>query len=365
MQKVLQRKEELTPGSRERAFWLALGAVHGQHGSVAELPTLPCSVTVSAGAAGAPQPDVVPGTSSQHTRDPDSLPRASTPGAASSSESTGKPPFAFRFTGAPCPMLPLLKEMVRFERPFITWDIWKEAPPLRFPATRRPPEADAPPAPAGQGGAGTSSAPPEQSAEPPLRSPRHVNRVRHKGNAQQFDADRRRTEAENWANGDGEGGEDEEDEEEEGGVVAPTKGLFIVHAPADGELRLGLVHVLSSSIEDREDEEEGSSSKVPHVEAAWFQRTSKRSGTWPKTVQFMWWPKRQGKKVKTHPTCWIRADSLLLQVQPTDLTPASREADRLFVTPVLNGAFVTKLKELARQRGLLAEEEEGEEVRQH
>ena len=70
--------------------------------------------------------------------------------------------------------------------------------------------------------------------------------------------------------------------------------------------------------------------------------------------------------MKTHPTCWIRADSLLLQVQPTDLTPASREADRLFVTPVLNGAFVTKLKELARQRGLLAEDEEvGEEVRQH
>ena len=49
--------------------------------------------------------------------------------------STGS--FVFQFTGAPRPMLPLLKQMVRFERPFITWDIWNEPAPLAFPATPR------------------------------------------------------------------------------------------------------------------------------------------------------------------------------------------------------------------------------------
>lgn len=27
----------------------------------------------------------------------------------------------------------MLKEMVRFKRPYITWDIWGETPPLVFP----------------------------------------------------------------------------------------------------------------------------------------------------------------------------------------------------------------------------------------
>ena len=119
VKKVLQR-DDLGDG-RERAFWHALRAVHGSKGLVEELPNMPCSVTVTANADDE-EADMTAGR-------PKSGYRASQDAAARENAS-----HEFQFTGAPCPMLPLLKEMVRFERPFITWDIWNARPPLQFPA---------------------------------------------------------------------------------------------------------------------------------------------------------------------------------------------------------------------------------------
>ena len=324
--KVLQR-EDLGDG-RARAFWHALGAVHGSKGLVEEIPNMPCTVTVDADGeeeedevmkAGRPQPGC-----NQDAAPP----------------STGS--FVFQFTGAPRPMLPLLKQMVRFERPFITWDIWNEPAPLAFPATPRT---------QAQGSSTTQpqgfTAQDQDTLNPPLRDPALVNTVRHLANAETWDKEQNRLDAEAWADTDGGPVE----------AVKPVRGgLFIVHGDPDGELALGLVHITSSSVEKRD--VDAVEKNIPHIRAAWFQRTDSKSFKWSEGPSFKWWPRAKSKRVKEHKADWIRVDCLLLQVKLSDLTEASRKDDVRLVQPRLRKPFMEKLKALAKQRKLLVVEGE-------
>ena len=121
MEKVLQRQDLKNEGNK--AFWHALGAMHGSKGLAEEIPALPCSVTVTSDAEG----ELSAGM-------PQAGSRGQAGSAAAGAPAEGASSFTFHFSGAPCPMLPLLKEMVRYERPFITWDLWSEAPPEVFPS---------------------------------------------------------------------------------------------------------------------------------------------------------------------------------------------------------------------------------------
>ena len=169
------------------------------------------------------------------------------------------------------------------------------------------------------------------------------------------DAHRTCLTAEQWANAEG-------DDAAAADTVAPKKGgLFIVHAPPDGEFELGLVHITNSSVKlcDVDDEK-----SVPCVEALWFQRASasRCQRTWPSSPGFTWWPRPKGPKNSKHgQPQWIRTDSLLVEVKLSDLTKGARDEDKRLVTPRLTGAFMTKLRILARQRRLTVGEEEGEE----
>ena len=79
------------------------------------LPTLPCKISATADGETA-----AVGTAEQ--------------GQAEPSPGSGAYEFLFKGT-APAPLLPMLQQMVRFPRPYITWDLFNSAPPLTFPDT--------------------------------------------------------------------------------------------------------------------------------------------------------------------------------------------------------------------------------------
>ena len=157
--------------------------------------------------------------------------------------------------------------------------------------------------------------------EATLRTVEEVNTVRHLNNTAEYDAAAKAGRAAAWL-----------DKGSSEDVVKPVKdGLFIVHGPSEGsELAMGLVHIMSSSLEARD---YGREKGVPSVQAAWFRRTSHRSFKWPQNPLFQQWPKPAGKQTKRVPV-WIRADSLLLQVKKADLTEATR-GDEMLVAPRL------------------------------
>ena len=73
------------------------------------------------------------------------------------------------FDGTPRLLLPVLREMVRFPRPLITWNIFEEAPPTTFPTTPTAGDSDEDSA--------TTCKP--MAEEAPLREPREANNVTH------------------------------------------------------------------------------------------------------------------------------------------------------------------------------------------
>ena len=87
--------------------------MHGRTGDAEAIPTLPCTVKVTTNSEGGMEAEQVP-------RSAQGDEQAAPPTAPSGSD---EDTWCFTFTGAPCQMLPLLRQMVRFERPFITWDI--------------------------------------------------------------------------------------------------------------------------------------------------------------------------------------------------------------------------------------------------
>ena len=75
------------------------------------------------------------------------------------------------FTGTPCLLRPILKELMRFDRPFITWDILTEAPPNTFPTVPKHGVPNCEPCDGEATGDG----------EEPLRDPRIACNVEHSG----------------------------------------------------------------------------------------------------------------------------------------------------------------------------------------
>jgi len=90
---VLTKRHNSDLDDEARCRWLALQNFHAAHKHAGHLPDMPCDITASHGAA---------------------------------SVTTS-------LNGSPCPLLPILKDMRRFERPLITWDPFVEAPPSAFP----------------------------------------------------------------------------------------------------------------------------------------------------------------------------------------------------------------------------------------
>ena len=82
--------------------------------------------------------------------------------------------FQHQLHGTPCDLKPILRALMRFERPLITWDLFEDPPPAEFSAATR---AEAPPPPVAAAPAAAASAPARQ----PLRDPRDVNTVIHEG----------------------------------------------------------------------------------------------------------------------------------------------------------------------------------------
>ena len=321
IKRVLQRKD-LQDKPRERAFWQAMYHVHGS-GLANAIPTLPCSVAAdgcdihSAKVVGAS--DATPGF---HT---------------------------FKFSGNPCPFLPQLQDMVRFPRPYITWDIWREPPPLTFPShPRSDVQADV-----------QSDAQPRSDVQqaPDLRDPDRVNHVKGRNNRPEHAAASKRMAAKDWL------------QDATSRDHSPAKNdLYLVHLrPADGELQMGLVLIRTGKVEDRVVDEDAG--KKPALEVAWFQRLNKKTQSWGDTPTFEPYPKLSSKRLSNlqkkdcRTYLWLEMESLLLPVQPSDLTKGSRaDADRV-VKPRLSSAFMGQLRALASQRSLEGgeEEEEGEE----
>ena len=339
--KVLQRAD--VKSSRAIAHWHALQAMHGSSGLATGIPVLPCSVTVMADEsaphgmkAGLPQP--LAGTGAPG-------------GGAQAGADEG---FKFEFRGAPCLMKPLLQDMVRFKRPFITWDIWSAKPPLTFPSVPRDKSEE------GQ----LREEVGEQDADAAvqnLRSPAARNTVRHLGNAKEYDAARRRHDAEEWAEGDA----DEDDSNDSAKVIIRKGDLCIVHIDIyDGEMALGLACITNpvtklGEVEKEGAVTEGAKAKGPYVEISWFQRKSRRKFAWPANPTFEWWPrppkksKGKGKSSAATPkTTWIGKDSILMVVEKADLTRKSSGDDVRLIQPRLTSHFMAKLRILAKKRRL-------------
>jgi hypothetical protein len=314
IKRVLQRKD-LQDKPRERAFWQAMHHVHGE-GLANDIPTLPCSVAADG-------------------RDVDSAK------VVGDSDATPEGYHTFTFSGNPCPFLPQLQEMVRFPRPYITWDIWREAPPLTFPSH---PRSDV------QSGVQPES---DVQGEADLRDPDQVNHVLGRNNRAEHSAASKRMATKDWLQG-----ATSEDHR-------PAKNdLYMVHlVPADGELQMGLVLVRTGKVEDRV--VDAKAGKKPALEVAWFQRV-KKTQAWGDTPTFEPYPKlsKHQKKQKNVPRTylWLEMESLLVPVQPSNLTKGSRaDADRV-VRPRLSSTLMGQLRALASARSLEGGgEEEGDE----
>ena len=74
-----------------------------------------------------------------------------------------------KLDGTPRPLLPILETLMRFERPLITWNVFKEAPPTAFTSVFTPHTRDD----------GMQASNQEEQVEAP-RDPRRVNNVVHK-----------------------------------------------------------------------------------------------------------------------------------------------------------------------------------------
>ena len=295
---------------------------------------------------------------------------------------------AFTFDGGPQPLLPLLKGLMRFPRPLITWDIFCDAPPAEFrapaalsltgPAHEPEAAADAHLAithqPAGSApessaasGKGprvlrTAVAPPSEGVPPnatalqsapsqaaasssvsapappqPLRDPRVANAVSHAGYAKSKQArDTSQLDFEAWA---------ESFPGRVEHVVADR--LYIVKLDkADGENLLGLI-ATQGSVVSRRDEATGED--VTYIKGLWFNRRSDSNHSWgpnPEFEQFMHADERITDELPT--------ESCLLEVEDDDLTEGS--VGQKWSKPKLKQAFMKKVRWVAEKYELAAAE---------
>ena len=217
------------------------------------------------------------------------------------------------FKGTPTPLLSILKNMMRFERPLITWDIFQDSAPATWPM-----------APTGGGAKDASGGGGQADEEEPLRDPRVVNNVTHAGMSHG-----------EWSKGQSEL-KDEEWIEQVPSRLEEAElrdgRLYVVRLEeADGEMKLGLVKLEAVK-------------SPPSWRAWWFERQGK-SKSWPSYVKFQRYASSEAPwdNVELDPECF------LMEVTDDNLTGAGAKARDEF--PTLDGKFVTRLRLFAKREG--------------
>ena len=226
----------------------------------------------------------------------------------------------FTFDGCPKPLLPMLKDLARFPRPLITWDLFADAPPTEFQPRRAPSSDDA--------GLPALDMQAEESAT--LRDPRRVNHITHAGYtdaAASKDATDMRLE--DWM-------------ESFPGRAEKVEGgkLYIVRlGEQDGELKLGLVQA---------DGNLKASGGDSCMKALWYRRSgvdptkcnNKSNFAWPKNPAFEPYKDRNGRITNELPV-----ESFLLEVEDADFTEAGLA--HKWDAPKFTQVFLRKLQMLA------------------
>ena len=284
---------------------------------------------------------------------------------------------SFAFDGCPQPLRPLLHDLMIFERPLITWDIFSEAPPTEFcaPAAllltgpahgtnaaasceqaplaigcRRPsssaagkdgeplPTATLPPpcaqaasssqaSGASSAGSASSQAAPKQK---PLRDPRIANTVSHEGYTKSAQArDGAELSFEEWT------------ETFPGRVeTVGADRLYIVKlVDADGEFHLGLV-VSEGKVIDRDG--------GPHMKALWFKRCNDDNHSWGQNPEFEQYKDGKGGRVSDE----LPTESFLLEVDDKELTDSS--VTQKWSQPKFKQTLMKKLRWMANKYKLTA-----------
>ena len=224
-----------------------------------------------------------------------------------------------KLDGTPRPLLPILETLMRFERPLITWNVFKEAPPTAFTSVFTPHTRDD----------GMQASNQEEQVEAP-RDPRRVNNVVHKDFSQsEWRRGRASLSVEEWL--------DSTPPRLEREDLGDGR-LFIVKLnEADGQFRLGLVQL---EIDDTSGALTG----------WWFARKSK-SHAWPaQHVPFERYPPH-GPWVSDP----LDVEAVLLAVEDSDLTETGAKEKN--VNPVLNNDFMQRLRAFAEKYDLTHKKE--------
>ena len=216
------------------------------------------------------------------------------------------------FDGSPCPLIPILSGLMRFKRPLITWDVFKEPPPASFEIAasmnREHMQNES-----------------KSEATEAVRDPRMVNNVVHK---EFTNADWKRSQGtlsvEAWL--------DDVPERLERDKLRDN-GLYLVKIDeADGEFCLGLVKL--------ELDKSGES-----ITGWWFARKSS-AHSWPSQhVPFERY--MSGRQWLSDP---LEEENILLAVEDDDLTSSGlKEKD---VKPTLSSDFMKRVRLFAARYGL-------------
>ena len=277
MCKSIVRKRTDDLSQKSKAFWLGMATFFDKSAAhVDQIPKLPCVTS------------------------------ATLPG----SDQT----FEYKLTGAPRDLKPMLKTMMRFPRPLITWDIFEEEPPTAFASAHTMQSDD-------------KSQEAEQHPSGELRDPREVNEIVHDGRSlAAANRDITSIDDEHWA-------EDapsrlELSEVKDGELYI----IKIMNDDLEHEFHIALAQCLA---------------KVPNstkFKLKWFKRTSK-GFKWPVNPVF---------KQAYDDQC--EGEAFLLHVSDSMLTKdgLKNKATR----PRLNGPFMKRLRLFCKVHDLIREQGE-------
>lgn len=222
--------------------------------------------------------------------------------------------FSMCINGSPTHLKVILKKLMRFDRPLITWDIFEEEAPSAFSegeSVNRSHSATA----AGQIGV-------DINRDQQLRDPRVVNAVTHLGYTDpQLRANLREVDIETWV------------EDQPARVdIAKAGELYIVRCDEeDGEFKMALILLEKSTTDEQ-------------MLGWWFARKG-RKHEWSKPSRFKKWP--SDENWSSDP---IDMESLLMKVENEDLTEGGLANKK--TAPVLDTMFVKKLKAFAVKHNL-------------
>jgi hypothetical protein len=221
------------------------------------------------------------------------------------------------FEGTPRLLLPMLKDMMRFRRPLITWDIFEAEAPATWP---NPLDGGT----SGRFGAQASSAP--QGAKRPKRDPAEANSVEHMlyKSAERTGADRELLNK-RWA------------EELPGHVGSLEDGSFYVVRLEQGTndepwMAMGVVQVRK---------EQGRQTFL------WLGRSSQGTNPWPTTVTFKPWPGPGTRQARAT----ADMDEVICKITPEWLPKDYILTDGGAIT--INSEFRKRLELFGRLNGLV------------